>query len=127
MVVSCTIAGFSAAGYPSNAQGKLISGKYARNTSVAIHKNGAANSANDTLRCAILRTASANNPIAPPHTLAIRNKTPQPAAADIPPCIDNVSAIHGTHVATKNIACKYPHANATLPLAPRMLDSSNAM
>src|SRR5215469_4218573 len=41
MVVNWTSAGFPAAGYPSRPHGKLISGKYARRTSVEIHRKGA--------------------------------------------------------------------------------------
>ena len=84
-VVNCTKAGLPAAGYPNKAQGKLISGKYARATSVEIQRKGAPTSAKGTLRFDNLCTTSANSPMIAPHTEAIRRSTPQPAAMGMPP------------------------------------------
>src|SRR5271157_6619458 len=126
MVVNCTSAGLPAAGYPSKAQGKLISGKYARATSVEIQRNGAPANARGTLRFDNLCTTSANTPTIAPHTEAIMRSTPQPAAMGMPPCTARVSAIHGTQVRQKTSPCRNPQANAIQPREPKMQASKIA-
>ncbi len=70
-------------------------------------------------------TIQANSPMAAAHTVAIRSKTPQPAAVDMPPCTDRVSAIHGTHVTTNIRPCRNPQPKATRAREPNMLASNS--
>src|SRR5262249_11744922 len=91
------------------------------------HRRSGAPASAQPITCSDKRcTIQGNKPIEQPHTVAIRSKTPQPAATDMPPCTVSTSAIHGTQGRTKIRPCRKPQKKAKRACARKTPNNSSA-